>query len=150
MNDWGPLNNSQINTLRSRRNRRYFADDFFKRISMNENVLISIKISLKFIAKDPVSNIPALIQIMAWRRPGDKPLSKPMVVRSLTNIRVTRPQWVNWSTENHWVPGISVCSEYQIWTCKSFVIYATKYISGKTTSDNKRNIIWIYINTESL
>ena len=32
---------------------------------------------------------------MAWRRLGDKPLSEPMLVRSLTHIRVTRPQWVN-------------------------------------------------------
>ena len=31
---------------------------------------------------------------MAWRRPGDKPLSQPMMVRSLTHVYVTRPQWV--------------------------------------------------------
>ena len=31
---------------------------------------------------------------MAWRRPGDKPLSEPMMVISLTHICVTRPQWV--------------------------------------------------------
>ena len=42
-----------------------------------------------------ISNIPALIQIMAWRRPGDKPLSEPMMVRLPTHICVTRPQWVN-------------------------------------------------------
>ena len=32
---------------------------------------------------------------MAWRRPGDKPLSEPIVVSLLTHICVTRPQWVN-------------------------------------------------------
>ena len=32
---------------------------------------------------------------MAWRRPGDKPLSEPMMVSLLTLICVTRPQWVN-------------------------------------------------------
>ena len=37
----------------------------------------------------------ALVQIMAWRRPGDKPLSEPMIVSLLTHIYVTRPQWVN-------------------------------------------------------
>ena len=37
---------------------------------------------------------PTLIQIMAWRRPGDKPLSEPMMVILLTHICVTRPQWV--------------------------------------------------------
>ena len=31
---------------------------------------------------------------MAWRRPGDKPLSEPMMVRLPTHICVTRPQWV--------------------------------------------------------
>ena len=31
---------------------------------------------------------------MAWRRPGDKPLSEPMIVCLLTHICVTRPQWV--------------------------------------------------------
>ena len=35
------------------------------------------------------------LTVMAWRRPGDKPLSEPMMVRSLTHICVTRPQWVN-------------------------------------------------------
>ena len=37
-----------------------------------------IKNSLKFVPKGPINNIPALVQIMAWRRPGDKPLSEPM------------------------------------------------------------------------
>ena len=32
---------------------------------------------------------------MAWRRPGDKPLSEPMMICLLTHICVTRPQWVN-------------------------------------------------------
>ena len=84
-----------INTLRPRRNRRHFADEIFKCILLNENILISIKISLKFIPKGPINNIPALVQIMAWRRPGDKPLSEPMMIISLTHICVTRPQWVN-------------------------------------------------------
>ena len=42
-----------------------------------------------------IDNIPALVLIMAWRRPGDKPLSEPMLVRSPTHTCVTRPQWVN-------------------------------------------------------
>ena len=55
---------------------------------------ISIYISLKFVLRGPINNIPALVQIMAWRWPGDKPLSKPMMVRLPTHICVTRPQWV--------------------------------------------------------
>ena len=83
------------NTLRPRQNGRHFADDVFKCIFWNGNLWISIKISLKFVPKGPINNIPALVQIMAWRRPGDKPLSEPMMVSLTTHICVTRPQWVN-------------------------------------------------------
>ena len=85
-----------INTLRPRQNGRHFADDIFKCIFLNENVWIPIEISLKFVPKSPINNIPALVQKMAWRRPGDKPLSEPMMVSLPTHICVTRPQWVNW------------------------------------------------------
>ena len=81
-----------INTLRSKQNGRRFPDNLFKWIFLNENVLISIDISLKFVPNGPINNIPALVQIMAWRRSGDKPLSEPMMVSSLTHICVTRPQ----------------------------------------------------------
>ena len=46
-------------------------------------------------SKGPINDIPALVQIMAWRRSGDKPLSEPMMVRLPMHICVTRPQWVN-------------------------------------------------------
>ena len=84
-----------LHTLRQIQDGRRFADDTFKCIFLNENVRISIKISLKFVPKDPINNIPALVQIMAWRRSGDKPLSEPMLVSLPTHIRVTRLQWVN-------------------------------------------------------
>ena len=42
----------------------------------------------------PINNISALVQIMAWHRPGDKPLSEPMMVSLLTHICITRPPWV--------------------------------------------------------
>ena len=140
-----------INALRPRQNRRHFADDIFKCISVNENVWIPIKISEiaggirltslywtadlpassnssllktltqwgpekiaaifqtifsnvfssmkmyspKFVSEVRINNIPALVQIMASRRPGDKPLSEPMTVSLLTLICVTRHQWVN-------------------------------------------------------
>ena len=69
-----------------------FPSTFF----LNENVWIPIKISLKFVPKGRINNIPALVQIMAWRRPGDKPLSEPMLVSLSTHICVTRPQWVKY------------------------------------------------------
>ena len=99
-----------LNTLRPRQNGRRFADDTFKRIFRNENVRISIKISLMFVPKGPINNIPALVQIMARRRTGDKPLSEPMMVSLLTQICVTRPQWVNPTT---WI-SIS-CLHTGIW-----------------------------------
>ena len=84
-----------INSLRPRQNGRHFPDDIFKWIFLNENVWITIKISLKFVPKGPINNIPALVQITAWRCPGDKPLSEPMMVILLMHICVTQPQWVN-------------------------------------------------------
>ena len=86
--------NWTINTLRPRQNGRHFADDIFKCIFLNENIWISIKISLKFVPKGPINNIPALVQIMAWRHPGNKPWSEAMMVNLPTHICVTRPQWV--------------------------------------------------------
>ena len=83
-----------FSTLKPRQNGRLFADDTFKRIFLNENIRISIEISLKFVPKGLINNIAAPVLIMAWRRPGDKPLSEPMMVRSLTHICITRPQCV--------------------------------------------------------
>ena len=48
-------------------------------IFLNEKVRISIEISLKFFPKGSIYNKPALFQIMAWRRPGNMPLSDPMM-----------------------------------------------------------------------
>ena len=42
-------------------NGRHFADDIFKCIFFNENVWIPIKISLKFVLKSPINNIPTLV-----------------------------------------------------------------------------------------
>ena len=83
-----------FNTLRPRQNGCHFPDDIFKWIFLNENVWISINISRQFVLRGPINNIPTLVQVMAWRRPGDKPLSEPMMVRLPTHICVTRPQWV--------------------------------------------------------
>ena len=76
----------EFNTLRPRQNGRHFADDIFKYIFLNGNFWIPVKISLKFVPKGTINIIPALVQIMAWRRPGDKPLSEPMVVSLPTHI----------------------------------------------------------------
>ena len=84
----------ELNTLRPRQNGHHFPDDIFTCIFLTENWDNLIKISLKFVPKVLINNIPALIQIMAWRRPGDKPLSELMMVNSATHICVTWHQWV--------------------------------------------------------
>ena len=65
--------------------------------TMSSNAWIQINISLKFVSRGPINNIPTLVQIMAWRRPGDKPLSEPMMVSFLTQVCVTQHQWVKTS-----------------------------------------------------
>ena len=84
-----------INTFRPRQNGRHFTDDIFKCIFFKENAWIYIEISLMVVPTGPINNVPALIQIVAWRRPGDKPLSEQMLVSLSMYICVTWPQWVN-------------------------------------------------------
>ena len=76
---------------------------------------MSIKISLKIVPKGPINNNPALVQIMAWRRSGDKPLSDPMMVSLLTHICVTRPQWVE--------PNLSRCCTVFVFIAKTIASY---------------------------
>ena len=78
-----------LNTLRLRWNGQHFTD-IFKHIFFNVNVWISINISLKFVPKGPINNIPTLVQIMAWHHPGDKPFSL------LTHLCITRHMSVTW------------------------------------------------------
>ena len=61
------------------------ADDNFKCIFLNENDRISIWISLKFVLRSPFGNKPALVQVMAWRRTGDKPLPE-LILTQFTDI----------------------------------------------------------------
>ena len=86
-----------LNTLRLRWNGHHLTNDIFKCIFLNENVWIPIKISLKFVPKGPINNIPTLVQIMAWRHLGDKPLSESMMVSLPMDLCVTQSQWVNYS-----------------------------------------------------
>ena len=74
-----------------------------------------VKISLKLVPRGLINNIPELVQIMAWRRPGDKPLSEPMMVSLPTHICVSRPQWVNVLSENE-------CVWRLVWIFMAFVI----------------------------
>ena len=85
---------TKVNTLTLRQNGHHFPHDMFKCIFLNENVWISIKISLKFVPMGPFNNIPTLVTIMAWCRTGNKPLSESMMDILLMHICITQPQWV--------------------------------------------------------
>ena len=57
------------------------SNEIFKRIFLNENFRITIKISLKFVPKGPIDNKSALVQVMAWRQTGDKPLPEAVMIQ---------------------------------------------------------------------
>ena len=84
-----------LNTLRPWQNGCHLPDNIFKCIFIQENARSSIKISLKFVPEGPIDNIPALVQIMAQRQPGDKPLSQPMKVR-LLYVCIVASVWRSW------------------------------------------------------
>ena len=75
--DKGPV----LNSSPQGQNGRHFADDSFKGIFMNEKFFFSIQISLKFVPKGLIDNKAALVQVMAWRRTGDKPLPEPILTQ---------------------------------------------------------------------
>ena len=79
---------SMINTLRPRQNGRHFAYDLFKCIYLNENVWISLKISLKFVSRGPVNNclVPTWRQVIIWT--NDR---LPTHVYSLLSLNELRP-----------------------------------------------------------
>ena len=124
------LKDIAFNTLRPRQNGHHFPDDVFKCIFLNENVWISLQISLKLVPKVRINNIPVLVQIMACRRSVDKPLSEPMIVSLLAHICVTRPQRVEQSLAN---PGKwqTVC-----------VILGIYYIFVRLNPISVMKIIW--------
>ena len=68
--------NIDVNTLRPRENYRHF-----KYIFLNKNAWILLKFSI--FLNVPIDNITSLVKIMVWRRPGDEPLSEPMMISLL-------------------------------------------------------------------
>ena len=66
------------------------ADDNFICIFLNENEGITIRISLKFVSRSPIDNKPALVQVMVWRRTGDKPLPESIGGDELNLVMLSR------------------------------------------------------------
>ena len=71
--------NKVINSSVSGQNGRHFAGDIFKSIFIDEIFCILVCISVKFVPRGPIDNKPALVQVMAWRLLGVKPLPEPML-----------------------------------------------------------------------
>ena len=98
---------------------------------MNENIWISIKISLKFFSKGPINNIAISVQKMAWWRLGDKPLSETMMVKSTMHICVRWPQWVAKIALNVKHHNVSGCN-YRVTYVHIISRPVPKYITTKT------------------
>ena len=95
--------------------------------SLKENVWISIKISLKFVPNVRINKIPALVQIMAWRRPGSKPLSGPMMVNLLIYMRHWESMsWYNQNKTTQTMP----CGSFKAYagTCSQFIFLMEKSV----------------------
>ena len=60
--------------------------EFFPWIFCNENIWISIEISLTSVSKLQIKNIPGLVDMIALHRLGNTPLSEPMMTRLPTHI----------------------------------------------------------------
>ena len=60
-----------INKLRPRQDGRHFPDDIFKYIFLNENISISIIISLRFVPKSHINNTPTRRQAIIWTNYGN-------------------------------------------------------------------------------
>ena len=84
-----------INTLRPRQMDAISQTTFSNAFSWMKMFEFWLKFPWSLFPRVPINNIPALVQMMAWRRPGDKPLSELMMVSLLTHICITRPRWVN-------------------------------------------------------
>ena len=86
------LHSPSFNTLRPRQDGRHLTDNIFKHIFFNEDMWISINISFKFVPKGQINNIPELVQIMAWCRPGNTIWTND---GKFTDTYMHQPQWVN-------------------------------------------------------
>ena len=85
-----------------------------------------MKIPLKFVPTGLVNKILELVQMMAWRRPGDKPLFEPMLVILLTHKRDTRPQWVK---------AVNLQTQQINWRTTQLCAYNMRYTAANWQND---------------
>ena len=79
--------------LRQTQNCHYFADNVLKNGTfLNENVWITLYVSMKVNPEIWINIIQAFFQIMAWCQSGDNSLSEPMIW-VYRHLCITLPQW---------------------------------------------------------
>ena len=71
----------KFNTQSPRQNGPYFAGGIFQRIFCEENICIWIRINLKFVPRDPINCKSILVQAIAWRLFGPKPLHETILTK---------------------------------------------------------------------
>ena len=72
----------------------HFADDIFKYVLLKDFFNVLIQILLKLVPRGSIDNKPVLVQTMAWRWAGDKPLSETVISQVAdVYIRVTLSWW---------------------------------------------------------
>ena len=76
--------------MRPEQNGWHFTDNFSKRIFLKENILIQVKVSLKFVPMGPTENMTMLVWLMDWHRTGVKPLPEPMMTL-MTDTYIRHP-----------------------------------------------------------
>ena len=73
---------------------------------------------------------------MTWRRPGDKPLSEPMMASSPTHICVTRPQWVNlslrWVSDGYPILRQTRFSSFMVTSSNGNIFRVTSHLCGNS------------------
>ena len=110
-------------------------------------------------SRGPINDIPALVQIMACRRPGDKPLSETMMVSLPTRICVTRPQWGNGCVFNETsIFGLINCHCYLCpWrsdkpvfiVCKQSVIWLKDVVYKHVVSSGWTRVVGMITNSHT-
>ena len=107
-----------INSSPPGQNGRHFAKDIFKWIFMNEMFCISIQILLKFVPGVLIDNNRASVEIMAWRRIGDKPISEPVLT------------WITGAYMRHYWGGDEILVPVAFCQCTVSRLHLQKYGSS--------------------
>ena len=111
---------------------------------MNENRNISIKIPLKFVPKGPTNNILVVVQMTAWRRSGDNPLSEPKVYwRIYVSLGLNELKYVD--DEYIVVLFIILFIYINIHTHIDMYIYIFIYISAPWGRSSMTLVLWHFL-----